>query len=770
MASKEDRKLAAIMFTDIVGYSSMMSADESTAVKSLREKESILNPLITNHNGNLVKNIGDGTLSYYNSAIDAVRCGIELQKSFQKDKGLRIRVGIHLGDIVLENNDIYGEGVNVASRLESMALEGSVLISKDVYDQLSNHAEFDAVSLGLQSLKGVGRLIEIYGVKNKHIVTPDPSRYKNNLVQHHKVDSGVPSVAIIPFENKGAEEDIFYSFGISSGLIKKCSQAGMIRVESLKDIEKIDNHYSLSAKELGQKLSVQYIVTGTLWKVNNIFQLSIEVYNNEESKVVWSDHFEEDWNNLPQIKTKLADGVLKTLDKKTDSSNPTSTIDSIAYEYYLKASYRYYRRENSEDTEIVRSLYKKAIKLAPNLIDARIGLGVTYLETGDYGRAKNIYREAIEKSESINDLRGKANSFDGLGNIHWHKGNYDKSLENLYISLDILKKLNDQSAISRSLSQIGHNYYYKGEYDKAHDYYSRSIDIVKEMDDRQYMGNGLLNLGNIYEAKKDISRSLECYEEAYEIFKRFNNKYAVGYAQMGIGNMHKKLRDYDKAIEYYKASLTTRIEIDDKSGIAMLNHNIAVIYKEIYDYPSALELFSKALEMTEQLGDRYSSAVVLKNIGEIYRIKGKYSEAIKAHEKSLEIRQELEQYDYIAESFNVLTLTSYLSNDLDKASNYVMKASQIKFQDDVQLALRDLYRILVSGKEEDSEVLKKIIENVKNNQTLTYETYYFLYKVSNEPKYLELAKQSIKDIQKNHIKSSALSDYPIPALLLNLKV
>ena len=153
MASKEDRKLAAIMFTDIVGYSSMMSADESTAVKSLREKESILNPLITNHNGNLVKNIGDGTLSYYNSAIDAVRCGIELQKSFQKDNGLRVRVGIHLGDIVLENNDIYGEGVNVASRLESMALEGSVLISKDVYDQLINHAEFDAVSLGLQSLK-----------------------------------------------------------------------------------------------------------------------------------------------------------------------------------------------------------------------------------------------------------------------------------------------------------------------------------------------------------------------------------------------------------------------------------------------------------------------------------------------------------------------------------------------------------------------------------------------------------------------------------------
>ena len=225
MSLPADRRLAAIMFTDIVGYSKIMSSDEAKAVAILKEKNSILEPLISNHKGNLVKNMGDGSLSYFNSAIDAVRCAKELQGSLQKKNEIKIRVGIHLGDIVLENNDIFGDGVNVASRLESMAVEGSILISKEVCDQLINHAEFEAVSLGLQSLKGVGRLIEVYGIKGKYLTVPTRDNYKNNLIQTHKKDDGVPSIAIIPFENKGKEEDIFYSYGISAGIMKECSQA-----------------------------------------------------------------------------------------------------------------------------------------------------------------------------------------------------------------------------------------------------------------------------------------------------------------------------------------------------------------------------------------------------------------------------------------------------------------------------------------------------------------------------------------------------------------
>ena len=760
-----DRRLAAIMFTDIVGYSAIMSADEAKAVAILKEKNSILKQLISNHKGNLVKNMGDGSLSYFNSAVDAVRCAKDLQESLQKENKIKIRVGIHLGDIFLENNDIFGDGVNIASRLESMAIEGSILISKEVRDQLLNHAEFEAVSLGLQSLKGVGRLIEVYGIKGKHLTAPDRDNYKNNLIQTHKKDDGVPSIAIIPFENKGKDEDIFYSYGISAGIIKECSQAGMIRVESLNNVEKIENYANLPARNLADTLSVKYIVTGSLWKLDSIFQLSIEVYDSEESMVVWSDHFEEDWKNLSSIKTKLSEGVLKTLSKDSTPPSDINRIDSIAYEYYLKAKYSYFKRQNSEDTEIVRSMYKKAFKLDPKLINAKLGLGETYLETGNYNKAKKIFKESINIAEELNDLNSKATAFDGIGNIHWHKGDYDKSLENLYISLDIMQELNNQSGIAKSLHHIGHNYYYKGKYDKASGYYTRSIEIIEKLGDRNGMGHALLSLGNIYEVKNNLDKALSCYEEAYLINKEFNDKYAAGYAQMGIGNVYTEFARYDEAIEYYNLALDTRIEIEDKNGIAHLHHNIGVIYEKMHNYSDALKSFRKASNLMNELGDKYASSASLKHIGEIHRVMGDYKKSIKVHNESLELRKSMKQNDHIVESLNSLGLTYYLNNDSENAKLFLDEVNKIKYQDEEQALINELYLALVSKELNTDFDLDKIINQMEAIESLNYEIYYFIYKVGGDSAYLRLARESLGKLQDSN-NSSVFFSYPIPQEIL----
>ena len=160
-----ERKLAAIMFTDIAGYTAQMSKDEAVAISLINKKESVLKPLIAKHNGTYVKSTGDGSLSHFNSAVDAAMCAKRLQESIYDDKDLNVRVGVHLGDTIFEKGDIRGDGVNIASRLESMAVEGGVFVSKEVHDQLVNQKEFEGVSLGLQSMKGVGRLIEVYGLK-----------------------------------------------------------------------------------------------------------------------------------------------------------------------------------------------------------------------------------------------------------------------------------------------------------------------------------------------------------------------------------------------------------------------------------------------------------------------------------------------------------------------------------------------------------------------------------------------------------------------------
>ena len=430
-----ERKLAAIMFTDIAGYTEQMSKDEAVAISLLNKKESVLKPLILEHNGTYVKSTGDGSLSHFNSAVDAAMCAKRFQESIYDDKDLNVRVGVHLGDTIFEKGDIRGDGVNIASRLESMAVEGGVFVSKEVHDQLANQKEFEGVSLGLQSMKGVGRLIEVYGLKGDKLSEPDPSEYEDDKVAVH-TDDEVPSIAIIPFENNGADEDIFYAYGISADLISDCSSAGLIRVASQKDVEKLD-YDNLETSELSKKLFVRYIAQGTLWKMGDMFQLSVELYDTKDKKVIWSDRWQEKWDNLPTIKGSLSDGLLKALDTKPKIEQKIETTNPEAYEFYLKAKHKYEKRENTDDAQIARGLLQKAIELDDNLLLAKNLLGTTYREMGDYDKAMEIYTPALKQAEELGDKRGMGASLNNIGNVHYYKGDYEKALDYYNRSLAI---------------------------------------------------------------------------------------------------------------------------------------------------------------------------------------------------------------------------------------------------------------------------------------------------------------------------------------------
>jgi len=576
MPSTVKRQSAAVMFTDIAGYTSIMASDEEKALCLLQDKRNILKPLIKQHDGIYVKGTGDGTLSYFDSAYKASKCAKLFQESIYDNKNMNVRVGIHVGDIVLDDGDVYGDGVNVASRLESMSPVGGICVSNTVYDELRNKKDFDGVELGLQSLKGVGRLIEIYGLKGNLLTEPKPSDYQNNKVAVHS-DDEVPSIAIIPFRNKGKKEDAFYAYGICADLISDCTSAGLIRVASLEEIEELGD---IPFKKKAEKLFVRYVTTGSLWKMDNMFQLSIELYDTKESKVVWSDRWQENWDNLPTIKSNLSDGLLKALSTKPKVEKNVETRNTQAYEFYLRAKHKYGKRESTDDTEIARGLINKAIELDDNLLDAKDWLAWTFIESGDYNKGGKIFTTNLKQAEKLGYIGAVGSSLSGIGFVYFTKGRFKKALDYTNRSLKIFKDINDKEKQSVTLFFLTRIHCLIGTLDKAFDYNRRNLEISKEIKDERGVGSAMIMLSQLYWRKGDLNKAIEIGINSLEILKNMGWAGGGQYSLGLIGLYYLDKGDYDTAIEYLEESVSI-LKADGNKDILFAIKYLFLAYKKL---------------------------------------------------------------------------------------------------------------------------------------------------------------------------------------------
>jgi len=588
--------------------------------------------------------------------------------------------------------------------LESIAPAGGVCVSKSVYDELSNQDDFDGIELGLQSLKGVGRLIEVFGLKGDMLTEPNPKEYQDNKVAVHS-DDEVPSIAIIPFENKGKEKDVFYAYGISADLISDCSGAGLIRVASLKDIENLD-YKTLDTSELASKLFVRYIAHGSLWKMDDMFQLSVELYDTKDKKVVWSDRWQEKWDNLPTIKGSLSEGLLKALDTTSKVERKVETTNAEAYEFYLKAKHKYEKRENTDDTEIARGLLKKAIELDDNLIRAKTLRGWTYSEMGDYDKAMEIYTPALKQAEELGDKHGMGNSLNSIGAVHRNKGDLDKALDYYGRSLTIQEELGDKLGMGNSLNSIGIVHSDKGDYDKALDYYGRSLATQEEIGDKRGMGYSLHNIGNVHSDKGDLDTALDYYGRSLATQEEIGDKRGMGYSLHSIGIVHSDKGDYDKALDYYGRSLAIQEELGDKFGMGVSLNSIGAVHYYKGDYDKALDYHNRSLAIVEGLGDKVGRGYTLNNIGAVHYYKGSYEKALEYLNKSLSIQKEIGIKAIELETTTSLYLTyKHLGKDYDvkEIHNLIKEAENIEFGLNLKL-----YQLL-----EDTSYLKSAYNQVQ---------------------------------------------------------
>ena len=764
--SEPTRKLAAIVFTDIVGFTKLTAEDQSQASALLKQQRDLFQPIVSKFNGSWIKEVGDGLILTFDTVTDAVNCCIKLQETSKQTDNLDLRIGIHQGEIIIEENDIIGDDVNVAARIEPFSAPGGIAISNKVHDAIVRESDFTTKYLGKPKLKGVGQKVEVYCITSHGLPETILSNVSAKL-EHEGFDWNVkntigiaasviglfllinfmflrigfadeeetPSIAILPFENKGAETDDFYAYGISSDLIADVTSAGLIRVAGLNDIEKLE-YNQMSYSELSNKLFVRYVAKGTLWKMDTLFQLSMEIFDTELSKVIYTKRWETAWKDLSTIKDDLSDNILKTLKIEVlrDVENQIVESNPEAYEYYLRANHKYNKRQNLDDIEIARGMLKKAIELDENLIKAKRLLGSTYQGTGDYDKAMNIYSSVLKQAEELSDSDEIASILNNMGIVH----------------------------------------FYRGETDAALGYWERSISIYEELGDRQGMGSVLGNMGNAYYRKGDYDMSLDYIKKGLAIDEEIDNKKGIAHYIGNIAVIHYAKGDLDKALNYLERSIGIKEEMGNKSSLVGSLSNLGVLYQnEKGYYDKAMVYYERSLAISEELGDKDQIGRCLGNIGSVYSDKGDYDKALNYLERSLALSEEMGDKGMMIYNFTQIGLVHYFKKtDFELAAKYMEKSQAIIDEigtNEEDMIYTKVFLYLTYKQLGKTYDVQEIFELLKNNQNINFPLNYGLYELLEDKSYLEKAYDQIQvlvETMEDELKEEFFN-YPIQKKIID---
>ena len=381
MAEKRaQRRLAAIMAADVVGYSRLVEHDELGTLAALKaRRRDVLVPVVVQHNGRVVDFTGDGVLVEFGSAVDAVQCAVKLQEGFavanqslSEKQQIVLRIGVNLGDIIVEGSKIYGDGVNVAARLEGLAEPGGIYVSASVQEQVSGKLSLAFDDLGEHTLKNIAKPVRVYrtgtdGNSNPTTLSLGTTKEK-------------PSVAVLPFLNMSGDlEQQYFSDGITEDIITELS-----RFRSLLVIARNSSFQFRSAtdvKKIAKELGVQYVVEGSIRKHHEQIRTSAQLIEAESGNHLWAEHYDRDIRELFAVQDEVTQAIATTIEGRmafsgAQRSRRKPTNDLAAYDCFLQG------RETIEqrgDHDFAMLLLRRAIKLDPDFAQAYAWLSVGYV-------------------------------------------------------------------------------------------------------------------------------------------------------------------------------------------------------------------------------------------------------------------------------------------------------------------------------------------------------------------------------------------------------
>ena len=418
------RRLAAILAADVAGYSRLIGADEEGTLNQLRSiRTDVIDPKISEHRGRVVKTTGDGFLAEFTSVVDALRCATEIQKvmaagnaEMAAQKSIDFRIGINVGDVVVEEGDIFGDGVNIAARLESLAQPGGICVSARVQEDAAGRLDLSFDDLGEQSLKNIARPVRVYRVRDTASKSPSP------FVPSVLPLPDKPSIAVLPFANlSGDPEQEYFADGMVEEIITALSRIHWLFVIA-RNSSFTYKGQSVDVKQVGRELGVRYVVEGSVRKAGERVRITAQLIDAQSSSHLWADRFDGLLEDVFELQDRVAISVagvieptLQAAEIRRASERPTR--DLTAYDLYLRSFPHVFSFEK-ERIALALDLLRHAIERDPHYGPALASAALCHHQlelngwTNDRGSnrqaALDLVRRALRSAGDDPDVLGRA--------------------------------------------------------------------------------------------------------------------------------------------------------------------------------------------------------------------------------------------------------------------------------------------------------------------------------------------------------------------------
>ncbi len=582
-----ERRLTAILAADVVGYSRLMGANESGTLAALKAIQTdFIDGKIAQHQGRIVKLTGDGMLVEFPSVVNAVSCAAEVQRGMHdrnagvpQERRIEFRIGVNLGDVIVEGEDIFGDGVNVAARLESIAKPGGITISGSVRDHVGNRLDLAFEDMGEQALKNIERPIHVYSVS----LSKPAGRDTKDAMPAREEQPERPSIAVLPFNNmSGDPEQEYFSDGITEDIITDLSNVSGLFVVA-RNTAFTYKGKPVKVEQVGQELGVNFILEGSVRKAGSRVRVTGQLISSKDGGHVWAKRYDRDLTDIFAIQDEITHAIVEQLrikllpqEKKSIGQAPTDNIE--AYTYYLRGRDFFYRH-SKRYYQLARRMFAKAVELDP--LYARAYAGIADCDSILF----HHYHEDVG-IDSILDTSAKALALDDrLAEAHASRG----------LALSLMHRYEQateefERAIALDPNLFEAHYFYaranfaQGNLERAAALFERAAEIKPD----DYQSVCLLiqvyrSLGRDQDSKDAARRGVKLAERELTVHAEDPRPAHLGVAAL------LELGENDRAREWISRALA--IDPDD----IWTQYNVACGYIKLGDIDAALDLLERSL-------------------------------------------------------------------------------------------------------------------------------------------------------------------------------